>query len=52
MKAENIATSPIKASYKAGAYASMAIISIILTAFILWSLSSMGGAIINLLTKS
>lgn len=52
MKVENIASSPIKASYKAGAYASMAVVSIALTAFILWSLSSMGGALIDMLTKS
>ena len=52
MKAENIVSNPIKATYKAGVYGSMAFVSIALTAFILWSLSCMGGAIIDLLSKS
>lgn len=52
MKAENIVSNPIKTTYKASVYGSMALVSIVLTAFILWSLSAMGGALINLLFKS
>lgn len=52
MKAENIISSPIKTTYKAGVYGSMAFVSIALTAFILWSLSCMGGAIVDMLSKS
>lgn len=49
MKAENIVSNPIKKTYKAGVYGSMAFVCIALTAFILWSISCMGGAIIDLL---
>lgn len=52
MKAENIASHPIKTTYKAGVYGSMAFVSLALTAFILWSLSAMGGVIFNLFFKS
>ncbi|MDT8421686.1 MAG: hypothetical protein RQ754_14765 [Desulfuromonadales bacterium] len=52
MKAENIISNPIKNTYKAGVYGSLAFVSIALTAFILWSLSCMGGAIMNLLSHS
>jgi len=52
MKAENIISNPIKTTYKAGVYGSLAFVSIALTAFILWTLTCMGGAIIDLLTKS
>lgn len=52
MKVENIVSTPIKTTYKAGVYTSMVFVGVALTAFILWSICCMGGAIIDLFSKS
>jgi len=52
MKAENIISDPIKKTYKAGVYSSMVIISIALTAFVLWSLSCISGVLVEMLSHS
>lgn len=49
MKAENIYTSPIEKTYKAGVYGTMAFVGVFLTAFVLWSAACLGGAVYNLL---
>ncbi|MDT8421301.1 MAG: hypothetical protein RQ754_12800 [Desulfuromonadales bacterium] len=49
MKAENIHNTPIELTYKAGVYAAMGFCGVFLTAFILWSVACMGGAILNAL---
>ena len=49
MKAENIHTSPIEKTYKAGVMGSMVFVGVFLTAFILWSMACLGGAIYTML---
>lgn len=52
MRVENIHTTPIEKTYKAGVYGAMAFCGIFLTAFIIWSVACMGGAIYNLMTAA
>jgi len=49
MKVENIHTTPIEKTYKAGVYATMVFVGVFLTAFIAWSVACVGGAIFSLL---
>ena len=50
MKAENLITAPIKATYKAGVYGALGFVSLSLTAFIVWSFTCMGGAFMSLMS--
>ncbi len=51
MKAENLISSPIKATYKAGVYGAMGFVGLSLAAFIVWSFTCMGGAAVDIFTK-
>jgi len=49
MKAENIISAPIKTTYKASVYGALGFVSLSLTAFIVWSFTCMGGAVVSLM---
>lgn len=49
MRVENIESSALKTSYKVGVYSTFALCGIFLAAFVLWSIASLGSAILNLI---
>lgn len=49
MRAENIESSALKTSYKVSVYGAFALCGIFLTAFVLWSIASLGSAILRLI---
>lgn len=49
MRAENIVTEPVKASYKVGVYSTLTMCGFFIAAFVLWSIASFGGALLKLL---
>ena len=48
MKIENLVSEPIKMTYKVGVYAAVGFVGVSLVAFIAWSFSCLGGAIVRL----
>lgn len=51
MRAENLISEPIKTTYKVGVYGVMGFVGIFLAAFISWSFSCAGSAIVSVLGK-
>lgn len=51
MRAENIVSGPVKATYKYGVYGALGVCGLFLAAFIVWSFASFGGAALSILTK-
>lgn len=51
MKAENIISEPIKTTYKVGIYSAMGFVGLSLAAFIAWSFTCAGGALVELVGK-
>lgn len=49
MKAENLISKPIQTTYKASVYSAMGVVSLSLAAFIVWSFTCMGGAVVSLM---
>lgn len=49
MRVENIHTTPLEKTYKAGAMGAMIFVGVFLTAFIAWSVACLGGAVYSLL---
>ncbi len=50
MKAENLTSQPMKATYKAGVYGTLGLIAMFLAFFIAWSLACLGGAFLDLVS--
>lgn len=44
MKTENLATTPIQKTYKAGVYSALGFVGVFLTGFVAWSFTCLGSA--------
>ncbi|MCP3176284.1 hypothetical protein MJO47_04130 [Desulfuromonas sp. KJ2020] len=51
MRTENIITDPIKTTYKYGVYSAMGFVGLSLAAFIAWSFTCAGGALVEVIGK-
>ena len=52
MRVENIISSPVKTTYKYGVYGTFGFCAIALGAFVIWSISCIGGAAVQLISSA